>query len=41
VSELETSGRELALYDVLVVVTWPPDGYLELLGKKTVYERPE
>jgi len=39
--ELELSGRKVSLYEVRVVVTWPPNGRFELAGKKTLYEKPE
>ncbi len=39
--ELEISERELSLYEIRVVVQWPPNGLVELSGKKAVYEKPE
>jgi len=38
--KLEITDRELSLYEIRVVVTWPPGGLLELTGEKTIYEEP-
>lgn len=39
--ELDVSDRKVSLYEIRVVITWPPNGHLELAGKKTVYEKPK
>jgi general secretion pathway protein I len=39
--ELDVSDRKVSLYEVRVVVVWPPNGHLELAGKKMVYEKPD
>jgi len=39
--ELENSEGAVSVYEIRVVIVWPPKGHLELAGKKMVYEIPE